>query len=73
MSSNIRQKKHKIKNIQKVVLDFSLFNSRLILANSFFRSIGFASNENNQKNSTSETIYKSKYWMQIGNKKVARN
>lgn len=59
MSSNIRQKKCKVRNLYEIVLDFSLFNSGLILANNFFESISFANNENNQKNSTFGTIYKS--------------
>lgn len=68
-SSNIWQKRHKVKNLHKIVLDFSLSNFKLILANSFFGSIGFVSNKNDQKNSTSGnftsrnsisgTIYKS--------------
>ena len=52
MSSNIRQKRHKFKNLHKIVLDFSLSNSGSILVNSSFGSIGFASNENDQENST---------------------
>ncbi len=69
VSSNIRQKRRKVRNPHKIVLDFSLSNSGLISTNSSFGSIGFASNENNQENSTSRnstsgdsisgTIYKS--------------
>ena len=58
LSSNIRQKRHKIRNLHEIVLDFSLSNSRSILANSSFGNIG-ANNENDQENFTFGTIYKS--------------
>lgn len=40
--------------MHEIVLDFSLFNCGSILANSFFKSIDFANNKNNQENFTSE-------------------
>ena len=58
LSSNIRQKRRKVRNPHEIVLDFSSSNSGLISANSSFESIG-ASNENDQENSTFGTIYKS--------------
>ncbi len=54
MSSNIWQKRLKVGNPHEIVLDFSSPNSGSISANSSFESIGFASNENDQENSTSE-------------------
>ena len=62
--SNIRQKhstidKCNVSNLYKVVIDFSFSDARTILANNSFRVISFASNEDDQKNSISRTIYKS--------------
>lgn len=51
--------KCKISNLHKIVISFSLFNVGSILANSFFENNSFASNKNNQENSTLRTIYKS--------------
>lgn len=48
-----------MKNLHEIVLDFSLSNFGLILTNNSFKIIGFASNENDQENSTLEIIYKS--------------
>ena len=64
MFSNIRQKRRKVRNPHEIVLDFNSSNSESISVNNSFRSIGFASNENDQENSTfgnstSGTIYKS--------------
>lgn len=50
--------KRKVPNLHKVVIDFSLFNARFILANNSFRSIDFTSNEDDWKNSPFGTIYK---------------
>ena len=58
LSFNIRQKRRKVRNPHEIVWCFSSSNSGSISANSSFGSIG-ASNENNQENSTSGTIYKS--------------
>ncbi len=62
--SNIRQKqptiyRHKVPNLHEVVIDFSLSNTGSISANNSFENIGFASNEDDQENSTPGTIYKS--------------
>lgn len=62
--SNIRQRqrtmyKDKIPNLYEIVLDFSLSNAGSILINSFFGTISFANNRDDQKNSTPGTIYKS--------------
>lgn len=58
MSSNIWQKRHKVKNLYEIVLDFNSFNSGLIPLNNSFECMN-ANNKNNQVNSTFETIYKS--------------
>ncbi len=54
MSSNIRQKRSNIRNPHKIVLDLGSSNFRSISTNNSFVSISFASNENDQENSTSE-------------------
>ncbi len=64
VSSNIWQKRRHVRNPHEIVLNFSSPNSGSISGNSSFGSIGFASNENDQENSTSGnstsgTIYKS--------------
>lgn len=61
---NVRQKqslihRRKACNQYKIVIDFSLSINGSILANSYFKSIGFASNENNQEDSIPRIIYKS--------------
>ena len=58
LSFNIWQKRHKVKNPHKIVLDFGLSNSGLIFANNSFESISI-SNENDQKNSPFGIIYNS--------------
>ena len=58
LSSNIRQKRNKVRNPHEIVINFNSSNSGLILANSSFESIS-ANNENDQKNFTFATIYKS--------------
>ncbi len=62
VSSYIRQKqpttyRRKVLNLHKVVINFSLSNTKSILVNSCFGSISFANNENNWENSTPGTIY----------------
>ena len=71
VSSNIWQKRRKVRNLHKIVLDFSLSNSGSILANNSFGNINFANNKNDQENSTSRnsifgTIYK-------GDNQIAEN
>lgn len=51
--------KRRVPNPHEIVIDFSSSNARSISANSSFGSIGFASNGDDQENSTPGTIYKS--------------
>lgn len=51
--------RYKVSNLYKIVINFSLYNNMLILANSSFGNNNFISNKNNYENSTFGTIYKS--------------
>lgn len=50
--------RYKFHNLDKVDFDFSSSNTRLLLTNRFFKSIGFVSSMNKQENSLAKIIYK---------------